>query len=188
MENSGKSHKNSKKNQANIIAKECMTGALIKLLEEKPLSAISISELTERAGVSRMTYYRNYHTKEDIFAVYLKDSMEYYHEDVKTLMLQGNYCDVDNLIHCFRYMKKHRVFLDALFKSGFGYLLLQTICDYVIKTWYQEGDSSRHYYTVQAFSGALYNLYIAWSENDMKESPEYMAQVLHDIYRATADV
>ena len=41
-----------RKNQANRLARECIVTALMQLLKEKPLSAISVSELTERAGVS----------------------------------------------------------------------------------------------------------------------------------------
>ena len=174
---------NSTKNPANVLAKECIVEALIQLLEEKPLSAITISELTEKAGVSRMTYYRNYHTKEDIFETYLDDVMEVYYEEVNMLMLQGNLYDVENLAHCFGFLKEHRYFLDHLFKSGFGYLLLKTICKYVIKTWYHPEDSMEYYYKLQAFSGSLYNLYIAWSENGMKEAPEQMARILYDIYK-----
>ena len=62
-----------KRNQANVLAKECMVSALMQLLETKPLSAISVTELTEKAGVSRMTYYRNYQSKEEIFQDYLDD-------------------------------------------------------------------------------------------------------------------
>lgn len=174
---------NNVKNQANILAKECIVEALIQLLEEKSLSAITISELTEKAGVSRMTYYRNYDTKEDIFETYLDDVMEYYHEDVQKLMLQGNYYDSDNMIHCFYYLKEHRRFLDCLLKNGFGYLLLKTISNYVIKTWYKPEDEITRYYKLQAFAGSLYNLYITWSSGGMKEKPEEMATVLYKIYR-----
>lgn len=173
---------NGRKNQANMIAKDCIVEALIKLLEEKSLSAITISELTEKAGVSRMTYYRNYDKKEDIFKTYLDDVMEFYHDDVKNLMLQGNYDDMDNMIHCFCYMKEHRHFLDSLFKSGFGHLLLKTICNYVIKTWYKPENGKALYYKLHAFSGALYNLYIAWSMDGMEESPEEMASLLCEMW------
>ena len=37
-----------RKNQANLIAKECIVSALLQLIKEKPLSAITISELTSR--------------------------------------------------------------------------------------------------------------------------------------------
>jgi AcrR family transcriptional regulator len=73
----------SHKNQANILAKECMVTALMKLVQTKPLSAISISEITEYAGVSRMTYYRNYSSKEEIFKIYMDEiiqSLQRFHQ------------------------------------------------------------------------------------------------------------
>lgn len=59
--------------QANIIAKECIVSALLKLIYEKPLSTITISELTKKAGVSRMTFYRNYDSKEEVFIGHLDE-------------------------------------------------------------------------------------------------------------------
>lgn len=170
--------KNGVKNQANMLAKECIVEALIKLLEEKPFSAITISELTAKAGVSRMTYYRNYNKKEDIFEQYLKDAIEYYGKDVQELMLQGNYYDKENLKQCFIYLKRHRGFLNCLLNNGFGDLLRNTICEFVLQTWYKPEDGKDHYYKLQAFAGAIYNLYIAWGREDMKESPEELAELL----------
>ena len=46
-------------NHSKQFSRDCMVQALIQLLQTKSLSNITISELTERAGVSRMTYYRN---------------------------------------------------------------------------------------------------------------------------------
>ncbi len=173
-----------KKNQANILAKECIVTALMQLLEEKPFSAITISELTERAGVSRMTYYRNYQAKEDIFEIYLDDVLEHYREDVQELMLKGNYYDKDNMVHYFSYLKDHRIFLECLVKNGFGHLLLRTISKYVMATWYREGDGVERYYMLQAFAGALFTLYLTWSNNGMQETPEQMAEILRKIYNA----
>ncbi len=75
-----------RKNQANKLARECIVTALMQLLKEKPLSAISISELTERAGVSRMTYYRNYQSKEDIFSSYLEEALADYQKEARELL------------------------------------------------------------------------------------------------------
>lgn len=52
--------------QTNVFAKECIVLALLKLIYIKPLSSITVSELCEKGGVSRMTFYRNYDSKEDI--------------------------------------------------------------------------------------------------------------------------
>ena len=52
--------------QKNSYVKRQILTALLDLLKEKPLSDISVSELTGRAGIGRVSFYRNYQTKEDI--------------------------------------------------------------------------------------------------------------------------
>lgn len=52
--------------QKNTYVKQQLTQALLELLQKKTLAEISVSELTERAGVGRVSFYRNFHTKEDI--------------------------------------------------------------------------------------------------------------------------
>lgn len=174
-----------RRNQANKLARECIVTALMQLLKEKPLSAISVSELTERAGVSRMTYYRNYQSKEDIFSSYLEEALTDYQQEARRLSLDRQIYDSANLYHCFSYFEKHKEFLDSLFKSGLGHLLLSAISRYIIDSWYRPEDGMETYYGLQAFAGALYNLYISWSSNGSKETPEEMVRLLQRIAEPT---
>lgn len=170
-----------RKNQANKLARECIVTALMQLLKEKPLSAISISELTQRAGVSRMTYYRNYQSKEDIFSAYLNEALADYQREARELSLDKQIFDSANLFHCFSYFEKHKEFLDSLFKSGLGHLLLTAISKYILEAWYKPEDGMETYYGLQAFAGALYNLYISWSSNGSKETPAELVKLLQSI-------
>ena len=52
--------------ESNRITKESLEISLLQLLEKKELAKITISELVERAGVSRAAFYRNYDSKEEI--------------------------------------------------------------------------------------------------------------------------
>ena len=167
-----------RKNQANKLARECIVTALMLLLKEKPLSAISISELTEKAGVSRMTYYRNYQSKEDIFSSYLEEALTDYQQEARRLSLDQHVYAPGNLLHCFSYFDTHKEFLDSLFKSGLGHLLLTAISKYMIHTWHKPEDEIEHYYGLQAFAGALYKIYISWSANGSKETPEELVEIL----------
>ena len=133
-----------------------MVTALMLLLKEKPLSAISISELTEKAGVSRMTYYRNYQSKEDIFASYLDEALADYQREARELSLDQRAYAPANLYHCFSYFEKHKEFLDSLFKSGLGHLLLTAISRYMIETWHKPENGIEHYYGLQAFAGGIH--------------------------------
>ena len=53
-------------NSINVIVKEYITRALFLLMEKKPYSEITISELTEKAGVCRNSFYRNFDSLEDV--------------------------------------------------------------------------------------------------------------------------
>ena len=86
-----------------------------------------------------------------------------------------------NLYHCFSYFEKHKEFLDSLFKSGLGHLLLTAISRYMLDTWHKPEDGIEHYYDLQAFAGALYNLYISWSSNGAKETLAELVKILQRI-------
>ena len=45
--------------------KECMSDALLKLMNEKKFSQITIHEISAEAGVNRSTWFRNFTSKED---------------------------------------------------------------------------------------------------------------------------
>ena len=55
--------------QKNTYVKKQILTALLDLLKEKPLSDISVSELTSKAEIGRVSFYRNYQNKEDILKV-----------------------------------------------------------------------------------------------------------------------
>ena len=49
-----------RKNEAHDAVVESLTQALLLMMEQKPLAQINISELCEKAGVSRVSFYRNF--------------------------------------------------------------------------------------------------------------------------------
>lgn len=52
-----------------------LTTALFQLLATKELQQITITELVKRAGVSRMAFYRNYQTLDDLLLAYFEPQM-----------------------------------------------------------------------------------------------------------------
>jgi AcrR family transcriptional regulator len=171
-----------RKNQANILARECIVSALLQLIKKEPLSAVTISELTERAGVSRMTFYRNYESKEDIFRSYMSEILDKYELETEKKYGKKKYYDQENLLHCFKYFREYSDFLDGLILCGYGHFFLRSISDYMVRKWTRSGENSMEVYKMRAFAGALYGLYIAWSENHYRETPEEMVLVLKGIY------
>lgn len=52
--------------EKNRHVRRAITSALLELLRERSLSEISVSEIASRAQVGRVSFYRNYKTKEDV--------------------------------------------------------------------------------------------------------------------------
>ena len=66
--------------ETNKLTKEALQISLLKLLKEKNINDINVTEIVKIAGVSRTAFYRNYKTKESIILdlynsilIYLKD-------------------------------------------------------------------------------------------------------------------
>ena len=48
------------------FVRESITGALLELMKKQEFEDITISDLVNRAGVGRASFYRNYISKEDV--------------------------------------------------------------------------------------------------------------------------
>ena len=59
------------KKNLNFVIKESLTEALFILMRKKPFEEITITEISKLAGVSRISFYRNFDSKEDLLVKYL---------------------------------------------------------------------------------------------------------------------
>ena len=55
-----------KKTQRNRFTRMCMGDALVNIMQQKAYDKISVSDIVKKAGVSRMTYYNYYETKDEL--------------------------------------------------------------------------------------------------------------------------
>jgi AcrR family transcriptional regulator len=56
--------------------RERLGAALIALLEEKPIDAVKIREVLDRAGVGRSTFYLHYRDKDDLLLTQFEEGLE----------------------------------------------------------------------------------------------------------------
>lgn len=110
----------------NAYVIEHLTGAMLALLEEKPLAEISISELCDEAGVGRTSFYRNFQEKEDIIKAYIGGLFQEWAEQCKMLP-EGSVKGIVRIV--FSHFEAHREFYDLLNKRGLVYLLKDIILD-----------------------------------------------------------
>lgn len=174
-----------KTHPTNIFIKECIAQALIQLLQKQELSSIRITELTRIAGVSRMAYYRNFNSKEEIISTYCNIILQQYDEEEIEECSRGTYSDVNHMVHYFSFLLEHQDFLNIITAHSCGHLFSEAMTAYIVKKWQNDKNNRMEYYKLLAFSGSLYNLYLGWAKNNFQESVEEMAEIFTSLLPET---
>lgn len=152
--------------------------AYLELLKKKDRDEISITEIAQAAGVSRMAFYRKFETKWDVVDFYLGGIM---HWEVAYDERTGgdlNIWDVEYGVRFFRAMREHRENILTLVDRGYATLLLRVIN---LTNENAGGDmpvSSIERYNLYFLAGAGFNAMLIWLRDGCKESPEEMAMAL----------
>ncbi|SHJ22383.1 transcriptional regulator, TetR family [Clostridium cavendishii DSM 21758] len=168
-----------KKNQISEQSKKWMINALLDIMKEKQYQDITIKEITDKATLSRRTFYRNFSTKEELLSQYAKELMEDYIDCLR----QATDLTMHNVIQVyFEFWQKHLDFLELLKKNELLFLLfekynefLPKIRDAVNDSKYDEMINSEY---IMAFSAGGYcNLLFKWLSDGAKKSPEEMSEI-----------
>lgn len=168
--------------QTNIQVKQDMYKALLRLMRGKPFSSISVSDITSEAGVSRMSFYRNYDAIEDILTEHLREVVEEYKAEVADAGNEKVFYEKKYVLHCFQFFYSHREFIDALITAGMGDLFLAKITEYLILKWIDvEKGTREEILRISALAGSIYNMYREWSKGEFLELPEDVAEILYDL-------
>lgn len=158
------------------LSKKYLAEALILLMKKKEYNKITNKEITDKAGLSHITIYRNFKNKDEILKYYVD---EITNEFIKRK--QVNY-DPNNfrnyLITLFTHLKD---------KEDIGILLYKANCIHYIKDefdkiFYSKAQNKKEQYNYYFISGGLYNVYYNWLVNGCEETPKEIADMFMDFY------
>ncbi|MBR0165020.1 MAG: TetR/AcrR family transcriptional regulator [Lachnospiraceae bacterium] len=150
--------------EKNTYVKKQITDALLTLLKEKPLENISVTEITKKAGVGRVSFYRNYESKEDILRA----------ESDRLIIAWGRFFEQSPdaspqtlFPSLFDFCLKNRRFYRILYKAGQSNVLLDTILRTVSLS---EHATPAEIYMKQFWAYGIFGWLNAWIGRGMKES------------------
>ncbi|MBP3413667.1 MAG: TetR/AcrR family transcriptional regulator [Clostridia bacterium] len=153
----------------NAYVIEHITDALLKLLRDKPIGDISISELCDLAGTGRASFYRNFDSKEDILRGYI-------HKIFKEWTDEANKKEGRTLSELlgllFAHFEKHKDFYSLLNERNLIYLLK----DVIIELCELKPEQCKEEAYARAYVAyALYGWVEVWFQRGMRESAEEIA-------------
>ena len=162
-----------KKQETNAFVRDCITTALLQLMSKKPISETSIIELVERAGVARVSFYRNFTSKENVIEVYLTTLIEEWNKDFKELGDTSKFSD--SLI---RHFYKHKDFYLMLYKQNLSNMIyenLRSACEV------NKSNVNLERYGKSMLAGMLFGWLDEWMRQGMPESPDEIALLSNQI-------
>lgn len=164
-----------KRMEENLRVKKQITDAMFDLMHEKSFSDISITEIVQRAGVARASYYRNYSSKEDILETLIDDVLEYYRSGI---IEDETFFSYDNILRSFQFFQMFSRYIIDLYRSGFAYVLMEKLNQFHETLVGVMPAHSISRYEIYAYMGALFNIGLQWLQDGQKETPEEMAAFL----------
>ena len=175
-----------RKNITNEIIRESITEALLLLMNSKPFGQITITEIVKKAGVSRVSFYRNYESKEDVLVSYLDDAaMRWWKNFPKS---GGDYA-----LGFFEHCQSLKEIIALLYKQGLATLSWQNLRNLLGPN---EGDNEVMAYRKSCLVGCIFGVMSEWVHRGMTETPENMDQILRasqidvligELYETAAD-
>ncbi len=150
--------------QKNTWVKQQITSALLDLLREKKLADISVSELTDRAGVGRVSFYRNYQTKEDILR---EESDRLIQEWGKLYEANPESAPETLFPSLFDFYREHRDFYTTLYEAGMSTIMMDTIISTIQIT---PEMPNLEAYMKSFWAYGIYGWMLEWIKRGMQES------------------
>lgn len=169
------------------ITKRALEQSLKNLLQQKPLSKITISDITEDCGISRMTFY--YHFK-DIY-----DLVEWAcTEDAARALQNKKAYDTwqQGFVQIFHAVRENKVFVMNVYRCVnreqvekylvplTDQLIMGVITERAAGMTVQEADQQ---FIAQVYSYAFVGIMLDWIRDDMRADPEELVNRLAMVIR-----
>lgn len=158
------------------LSKKYIAEALIYLMKKKDFNSITNKEITDKAGLSHITYYRNFTSKDEIIKYYLDNITDEFIEKKKVDYDKKNFKNY--IIILFEHLKEKEDIGLLLYKSN----LIHYIKDEFDRIFFNKAHNKKEMYHFCFVSGGLYNIYYNWLINGCVESPEELANIFMDFF------
>ena len=157
--------------------------ALFALMQKMDYEEISVKDICARAGVSRMSFYRYYRMKDDIFIDYCDERFEEFYAEVQNIeSLAIN----DFTLKMFEFIYRYKRQIKVLFLANRQFMLLDQLNSYAR---YTISNLKSDYFIEQknnpiyAFfmAGGLFNVIVYWINSPHPVTPSKMNEMLYEI-------
>ena len=170
--------------------------ALLSLIEKKPFEYITISEICEKAGVNRSTFYLHYENTRDLLKEtisYILDSFtSYFNVDAENITSRFANCDLQELNYINeKYLYPYLLFIKENKRVFFAVLsqpitfdsniifqrLFDNIFNPILDRFHYPRDEQN--YVMMFYLNGITAIITEWLKDDCKKSIEEISNIIH---------
>lgn len=164
-------------NKTAVQSQHMIADALLQLMQRKPFSQITITELCEEAAVGRKTFYRNFDLKEDIIDFQLDHLCGQYKGEITRMST------AEQLRHHLEYVKKHREWFIALYQNGFNQMVndkFAALLPITMPVW--TNDPIEQQYRSRYIVAGIEAVERVWVERNFHESIDEVVAIVNRVH------
>lgn len=162
--------------QRNRFTRQCIGEAIISLVKTKDFEHITISDIVKKAGVSRMTFYKYYHSKKDVIKDYMGEIISGYLEKCDGKFTMEDFQDYNHIKEAILFFDNYSDFLLTLSKARQYDIIVEALNEFMLTYVYPEYTGS--IYELYFYSGALLNTFLKWEESGKKEPIDEIVNII----------
>ena len=144
-------------------------------MKAKPYNDISITEITDKANVNRVSFYRNFTSKEDIIDKWIKSTTQKFLS--KSDISYQKHSTIVYFTKLFTHLEKYKIEAMLIYKANLFNLLKNEFDNNLINLHKKEYSNYKSYF----LAGGIFNVYYFWLINGCKETPHQVAEKLVDL-------
>lgn len=152
--------------------------SLFIILQEKPFKSISIGEITNKAGVHRTTFYRNFSDKEEVIKQFYKCFLREYLDK----LLHNNPATAQEYLEVFAdscYAYKTELML--IYQNDLDHYFVQIATAGYVAKYCAQGMSVEEELAISYHYGGLYSILHWWCMQEMTITPAEMAKNFYNM-------
>ena len=162
-------------------SKSLIVQSLLELMKKKSFQEIKITEICKKAGVSRLSYYRNFESKEDIVLYHFNNNFE---KIIKRISLIGNLTYKGLMEILFSHFMEHLEDNKLFFRDKLIYLISISSDEYMEKLLKIVLKERKHDdFVVKFLQGGIMNIMIELMTGNEGYSIEEIAEKIDFIYK-----
>ena len=157
------------------FTKRCIADALFELLKTKKLHEISVKDVVEKAGFSRMSYYRNFNSFEETLHYFLDVHAQAFSEKKQVSMAFKHIKEALPMFVLALQDEERREIDEVFIAQGLEYIIFENNRRHIFAT-----SPADHLYSNLFISGGFNEIWYKWIKSGHKGSPEEIVKVLDE--------